>query len=215
MSDPATNNPTFREVDPSVSASSVIPAPAAQVTPQPAEREVAPVPVGHAGAVQLRGEGVITTSGSGTVNIGGDNFGRVTVNQILANQRDDVTRQKADFINSFLTQALRQATITFYLSIIFMTIGGIIMLSAGAVALGSAAPGSTAQALALASGSGGSSLAVRVPRLRHEPIRRAGISPSRLLASMRTSCPSVVSSRRLNWSGASGMTRSAIRLGSP
>jgi hypothetical protein len=66
----------------------------------------------------------------------------------------DSVRKRDDFMSTFLNQALRQAGIAFNLSIAFMVLGGLIVLTAAILAIGKFA-GSPSHGIALVSGAGG------------------------------------------------------------
>jgi hypothetical protein len=85
------------------------------------------------------------------IGIGGDQAveGRDSRELFLAS-----LRSREEFMSNFLTQALRQANMTFNLSVYFMTLGGIIVLIAAVLAITRFA-GSPSHGVALISGASG------------------------------------------------------------
>ncbi|MEU4220528.1 hypothetical protein [Actinoplanes sp. NPDC026623] len=68
-------------------------------------------------------------------------------------------QHRDQFVGSFLNQALRQANITFILSVIFMAVGGLLVLAAAVLALMHSAPSAPNGYITLATGLGGAVIA--------------------------------------------------------
>jgi hypothetical protein len=103
----------------------------------------------------------IVNAGSGGVAIGGSGTQyNYVFNSVLADKPDArklflaSLRSREEFMSNFLTQALRQANLTFSLSVYFMTLGGIIILVAAMLAITRFA-GSPSHGVALISGASG------------------------------------------------------------
>lgn len=101
----------------------------------------------------------------GNVNLGsGVQFGNFSGNVFFHGDPDPVSgareifiesiRKRDNFMSTFLSQALRQASATFNLSVCFMVVGGAIVLAAAVLAVGGFA-GSPSRGVALVSGIGG------------------------------------------------------------
>jgi len=71
----------------------------------------------------------------------------------------EALRHRSEFVGDFLSQALRQASATFRLSLIFMGLGGVIVLTAGGLALTNAF-GPANHTVALVSGIAGTIIGV-------------------------------------------------------
>ncbi|SDT37898.1 TRADD-N-associated membrane domain-containing protein [Actinoplanes derwentensis] len=118
-----------------------------------------------AGEVAVVRTGSTTVEGSGSVAVTGINYGQIHISTFpIAEQESlDLARKifreslqdRDAFISRFLQQALRQAGMTFTLSVIFMAIGGALVLFAGVMAIVNAESTQTTDYLLLAAGLGG------------------------------------------------------------
>lgn len=98
---------------------------------------------------------------------------------------------REEFVGGFLKQALRQANTTFRISIVFMMLGGVIVLIAGAMALVNSAEGG-GHRIALVSGLGGAivsacggAFSLKSDRARKHLARQAELMHSQLLSERR------------------------------
>ncbi|WP_410670654.1 TRADD-N-associated membrane domain-containing protein [Amycolatopsis sp. cmx-4-68] len=126
-------------------------------------------------------ENSINVYSSGNFIQAGEIGGEVHVHRLDGGpaDKDDLARGRQSFLFDFYGQALRQSATTFRMSVIFMSIGAVIVLTGGALALmrlGSGSQGSVAILTALGGviiGTCGGAFAVHANRARKHLTRQA------------------------------------------
>lgn len=133
----------------------------------------------------------VSTSGEWSVAAGVIN-GDVYIGERLQYHQHAMSRARSEtFIDEFLKQALRQAHITFLMSVWFMIAGGVIVLCAGVIALINST-GSNTHSVALVSGLGGvivgasgAAFSVRADRARKHLAEQAARMHDQLMSEQK------------------------------